>query len=83
MLHIKLFNPLNEYYGMSPLEAAAAIDTHNAAGAWNKAMLDNAARPSGALIFAAEQDHLTTEQFDRLKCELESKYRERPTRAGP
>jgi phage portal protein BeeE len=33
---------------MSPIEAAAkAIDIHNAAGGWNKALLDNAARPSG------------------------------------
>ena len=31
--------------------AAAAIDIHNAAGAWNKALLDNAARPSGALVY--------------------------------
>ena len=38
VLHLKLFNPLDDYYGMSPLEAArAAIDTHNAASAWNKA----------------------------------------------
>jgi HK97 family phage portal protein len=75
VLHIRLFNPLNDYYGMSPLEAAArSIDTHNAASAWNKAMLDNAARPSGALVFAASDDHLTTEQFDRMKSELETKY---------
>jgi HK97 family phage portal protein len=75
VLHIKLFNPLDDYYGMSPLEAAArSIDTHNAASAWNKAMLDNAARPSGALVFAASDGHLTTEQFDRLKSELENNY---------
>ena len=75
VLHIRLFNPLDDYYGMSPLEAAArSIDTHNAASAWNKAMLDNAARPSGALVFAASDGHLTTEQFDRLKSELESNY---------
>jgi phage portal protein BeeE len=60
---------------MSPLEAASrSIDTHNAASAWNKAMLDNAARPSGALVFAASEEHLTTEQFDRLKSELETKF---------
>ena len=29
-----------------------ALDIHNAAGAWNKALLDNAARPSGALVYA-------------------------------
>ena len=75
VLHIKLFNPLDDYYGMSPLEAAArSIDTHNAASAWNKAMLDNAARPSGALVLAASQEQMTTEQYDRLKSEIENKY---------
>jgi HK97 family phage portal protein len=75
VLHLKLFNPADDHYGQSPLEAAArAIDTHNAASAWNKAMLDNAARPSGALVFAANDGHLTAEQFERLKTELQSAY---------
>jgi HK97 family phage portal protein len=75
VLHVKLFNPLNDHYGMSPFEAAQrALDTHNAATAWNKAMLDNAARPSGALVYAAGYGQLTSEQFERLKRELESSY---------
>jgi HK97 family phage portal protein len=75
VLHLKLFNPLNDHYGMSPLEAAQrSIDTHNAASAWNKAMLDNSARPSGALVYAAGDGHLTAEQFERLKRELEASY---------
>ena len=45
---------------------------HNASGAWNKALLDNAARPSGALVYTSREtgDRLTEEQFDRLKTEL-------------
>jgi HK97 family phage portal protein len=75
VLHLRLFNPLNDHYGMSPLEAAQrSIDTHNAAAAWNKAMLDNAARPSGALVYAAGDGQLTAEQFERLKRELEHSY---------
>ena len=75
LLHIRMFNPVDDYYGQSPLEAAQrSIDTHNSASAWNKSMLDNAARPSGALVFAASDDHLTSEQFDRLKSELETSY---------
>lgn len=75
IIHLKLFNPVDDHYGLSPLEAAArAIDTHNAASAWNKAMLDNAARPSGALVFAGTDNTLTTEQFERLKAELTSTY---------
>ena len=50
----ELFHPLNDHYGLSPMEAAAtAVDTHNAAASWNKALLDNSARPSGALVYAA------------------------------
>ena len=73
VLHLKLFNPTDDHYGFSPLEAAAfAIDVHNASGAWNKALLDNAARPSGALVYASREsaDRLTEEQFERLKAEL-------------
>ena len=73
VLHLKLFNPLDDYYGASPLEAASqAVDIHNASGAWNKSLLDNAARPSGALVYAnsATGDRMSEEQFDRLKAEL-------------
>ena len=49
ILHLTLFHPLNDHYGFAPIEAAqTSLDIHNAAGAWNKALLDNAARPSGA-----------------------------------
>lgn len=52
ILHIRQFNPLNDWYGLSNVEPAAfAIDRHNAASAHNKALLDNGARPSGALVF--------------------------------
>ena len=75
ILHMSLFNPLNDHYGMSPIEAAAyAIDIHNAAGGWNKALLDNAARPSGALVYGGGDNSLSVEQFDRLKTELENAH---------
>ena len=74
-LHMSLFNPLNDHYGMSPIEAAAySIDIHNAAGSWNKALLDNAARPSGALVYDAKDASLSDEQFERLKIELEASH---------
>ena len=75
ILHVRLFHPANDHYGMSPIEAAAAaIDIHNTAGAWNKSLLDNAARPSGALVHAAKSGNLTGEQFARLKAELEASF---------
>ncbi len=75
-LHLKLFHPLDDHYGFAPLEAALmALDIHNASGTWNKALLDNSARPSGALVYApGETSHLTEEQFERLKSELEEGY---------
>lgn len=75
--HLKLFNPNDDLYGQSPLEAAAiAVDIHNAGGAWNKALIDNAARPSGALVFRGTpgNERLTDEQFERLKAELTNSH---------
>jgi HK97 family phage portal protein len=75
ILHLALFHPADDHYGMSPIEAAAtAIDIHNAASRWNKALLDNSARPSGALVFGAKDGRLTAEQYARLKNELETSY---------
>ena len=76
ILHLSLFHPADDHYGLSPLEAAAfAVDVHNAASAWNKALLDNAARPSGALVYSAAGGNLSEEQFERLKQELDENYR--------
>jgi HK97 family phage portal protein len=77
ILHWKAFHPLDDWYGMAPLEAAMnAIDQHNAAGAWNQALLNQAARPSGALIYSPKDgpSQLSDEQFRRLKEELEEHY---------
>ncbi|PPD00126.1 MAG: phage portal protein [Hyphomicrobium sp.] len=75
ILHVKLFHPANDHYGMSPIEAAAsAIDIHNTASNWNKALLDNSARPSGALVYGASNGQMTTEQFERLRTELEASF---------
>jgi HK97 family phage portal protein len=74
VLHSKLFHPANDHYGLSPIEAAAtAVDIHNEASKWNKALLDNSARPSGALVYGNGQS-MTAAQFERLKSELEETY---------
>jgi HK97 family phage portal protein len=77
ILHVKSFHPLDDHYGLSPLAAAAAsIDVHNAAARWSKALLDNAARPSGAIVFAGEGGggHMSEEQYQRLVRELEDNH---------
>ncbi len=73
ILHIKLFNPIDDLYGVSPLYTARfAIDQYNEAIAWNKSLLQNGARPSGALVFESAGRDLTDDQFDRLKEQITS-----------
>ena len=76
LIHLKGFHPADDHYGAGCLSAAEqAVAIHNSAAAWNRALLDNAARPSGALVFAADDGGgLTTEQFERLKDELTRSY---------
>ncbi|MAU20403.1 MAG: phage portal protein [Martelella sp.] len=83
VLHMRLFHPLDDHSGLSPLAAAQmALDLHNASSVWNKALLDNSARPSGALVYQPKDGgNLTEEQYERLKQELEEGYAG-PMRAG-
>lgn len=77
VLHWKSFNPLSDWYGQSPLEAAAfAIDQHNEAGEWNKALLENSGRPSGLLTYAPKDGptKLAADQFARLKQQMDDQY---------
>ncbi|MEI4486601.1 phage portal protein [Frigidibacter sp. MR17.14] len=72
--HIRSFHPADDHYGLSPMQAAAvAVEVHNAASAWSKALLDNAARPSGAIVYGGPDGtgHLSPEQYDRLVSEME------------
>ena len=74
--HIRSLHPRDDHYGMGCLDAAiAAASVHNRASRWNKALLDNAARPSGALTYEpADGALLSAEQFSRLKGELEAEF---------
>lgn len=75
--HIRNFHPQDDHYGFSPMQAAAmAMDVHNAASRWSKALLDNAARPSGAIVYrgAEGQGKLSEDQYDRLVSEMESHH---------
>jgi len=76
ILHLRLFHPLDDQLGFAPLEAASmALDLSNAAAIWNKALLDNSARPSGALVYQPKEGgNLSPDQYSRLKSELEDGY---------
>ena len=75
--HIKNFHPQDDHYGFSPMQAAAmAMDVHSSASRWSKALLDNAARPSGAIVYRGGegQGKLSDDQYDRLVTEMESHH---------
>jgi len=76
IIHIKTFNPFDDHYGLGCLGASAgAVAVHNAANRWNKALLDNAARPSGALVYdPGDGSALSPDQFDRLRAEMEASF---------
>jgi len=77
ILHLKLFSPNDDYYGCAPTHAAwRAVELHNEATIFQKALLDNAARPSGCLIYSGlpGAPNLTENQFMRLKSELHEHY---------
>ena len=78
VLHLKNFHPLDDWYGLSPIEAAAySIDQHNQCGAWNQALLQNGARPSGALMVKAgegQPNTLSETQYGRLKAQLDDQF---------
>jgi len=76
VVHIKAFHPLDDHYGLGSLASAAgAMALHNAASAWNTALLDNAARPSGALVYdPGDGSSLSREQFERLRAEMDAGF---------
>jgi len=78
--HIKLFNPLDDYYGMSPIQASSVdIDQHNLANKHNVNLLQNGARPSGAVIFNPKDEtgghvQLTDVQRNQLMNDVNQRF---------
>ena len=77
---IKLWNPLDDYYGLSPLAAGALeIDQHNMSAKHNVNLLNNGARPSGAVVFKPKDDqgfavNLTESQRQQLLTDLNNRF---------
>ncbi|MBW8309841.1 MAG: phage portal protein [Candidatus Paracaedibacteraceae bacterium] len=76
VLHLKNFHPLNDWYGMSPIEAAArSIDQHNVVAEHNLSLLQNGGRPSGALMFKpGNSQPLSEKQRDSLREDIRRIY---------
>lgn len=77
ILHIRDFHPTDDWYGLSSVEAAAySIDQHNQASAWNQSLLQNGARPSGAIVLKGTDGslNLSDEQYWRLKEQINNEF---------
>lgn len=78
--HFLLWNPLDDFYGLSPLNAAALdVDQHNLSAQHNVGLLMNGARPSGALIFKPKDEtgmtiQLTESQRQQLVSDMENRF---------
>ena len=85
--HTKLWSPLDDYYGLSPLSAAAVeVDQHNLASRHNINLLNNGARPSGAVIFKPKDEqgytvNLTEAQRQQVLTDLNNRFTS-PQNAG-
>ena len=75
--HIKYRHPINDSYGLSAVDPCSySVDIHAASSHHAKALLDNGARPSGALVFSGTDDNknLADDQFTKLKKEITEQY---------
>jgi len=74
VLHLKLFHPQDDLLGLPALAPARrALDLHNASADWAKALIDNSAKPSGALVYSGH-GRMPPDQFERLKADLDALY---------
>ena len=78
--HIKLWNPLDDYYGLSPMSAAAVeVDQFNMSSKHNVNLLQNGARPSGAVVFKPQDDagfavNLSESQRQQLLTDINNRF---------
>lgn len=75
VLHMKSFNPLSDWYGLAPLEAAAmAVDAFNDGSRWNLALIQNGGTPSGVLYQEGADAPLTDAQYKSLKDQVDARH---------
>jgi HK97 family phage portal protein len=68
ILHIKYINPLDDFFGLSPVKAAGlAIDQNNLTKGWNIDILNNGGMPSGSL---STEHELSEEQFNDVSSQM-------------
>ena len=77
--HMKMWNPLDDYYGLSPIMAAAVdIDNYNEVNKHNISLLRNGARPTGAIVFKPADDRgMPVQLSDGQRQQLNDDLRQR------
>ena len=71
ILHLKSFNPLDDWHGLSPIQVAGKeIDISSMSREWNMKLLQNDCRPPGGIIVEGTLDE---EQRVALEEKLEEK----------
>lgn len=75
ILHIKFFNPTDDWFGFAPLRSAMyAIDQYNEMSKHNLSILQNGGRPSGCLVLkdCKYLDNTTREEMRKRLSEIYS-----------
>ncbi len=76
VLHIKLFNPLDNVYGLSPLQSCAInVDTINTSQRWNYNLMKNSGKPSFSITPTENTKMpLTPRQKQEIENEIQNMY---------
>lgn len=76
VIHLKFFNPIDDWYGFSPIQAASgSIDQHNAIARHNISLLQTGGRPSGCLIHNSEDEGMLNDlQRAELRESMDKHY---------
>jgi HK97 family phage portal protein len=72
ILQLKMFHPLDDYFGLSITEPTAReIDSSNEAIEWQKKVFENEGRPGMAVLI---NGFLSDEQWERMEKQLKEKH---------
>jgi HK97 family phage portal protein len=72
IIHSKTFHPADDFYGLSPMQAAAKnIDIYNSSLNWNKSLLDESCRPSGMFKWEGEGNP-SPQQISEIRKQIDS-----------
>lgn len=76
ILHLKAFHPLDDFYGLSPIEVAGKeVDISSMSRDWNMKLLQNDCRPPGGIIVEGTLDDEQREDLLKMYSEKLAGYK--------